>query len=287
MRADAPVHHVARRDDVGAGARLGDGGAREQLERRVVVDAAVGAQAGRSGRGSVYSHRQTSVMTSSVGVRVLDRARGELDDALVVPGARALLVLVGGDAEEQDGRDAERVGLARLLDGARDRRAGRRRASRRSACGPRGRPRRTAAGRGPPASSARLAHEVAQRTGAAQAAQAGGGKGSGPDIDRRKLDAERPREPLRAPHGASQSSIVSAKMSWSSQLPVDLQVASARGPPGGSPPSRPRGSSATLRGMIAGCTRCRPAWSKANAQISSAPPRVPAALARRESLSTQ
>ena len=34
MRADAPVHHVARRDDVGAGARLADGGAREQLDAR-------------------------------------------------------------------------------------------------------------------------------------------------------------------------------------------------------------------------------------------------------------
>ena len=56
-----------------------------------------------------------------VGVGILDRARGELDGALVVPGARALLVLVGGDAEEQDGGDAQRVGLARLGDGARDR----------------------------------------------------------------------------------------------------------------------------------------------------------------------
>ena len=51
-------------------------------------------------------------------MRVLDRARGELDDALVVPRARALGVLVGGDAEQQDGRDAERRGLAGLLHGA-------------------------------------------------------------------------------------------------------------------------------------------------------------------------
>ena len=44
---------------------------------------------------SVYSQRQTSVMTSRSGVRLLDRARGELDDPLVVVGARALGVLVG------------------------------------------------------------------------------------------------------------------------------------------------------------------------------------------------
>ena len=47
-------------------------------------------------------------------MRGLDGARGELDDALVVPGARALLVLVGGQAEEQDARDAERGALAGL-----------------------------------------------------------------------------------------------------------------------------------------------------------------------------
>ena len=43
-RADAAVHHVARRDDVGPGARLRERGARQQLDRGVVVDAAVGAQ---------------------------------------------------------------------------------------------------------------------------------------------------------------------------------------------------------------------------------------------------
>ena len=51
----------------------------------------------------------------------LDRARRELDDALVVPRAGALLVLVGGQAEQQHAGDAERGGLAGLLDGAVDR----------------------------------------------------------------------------------------------------------------------------------------------------------------------
>ena len=51
-RADASVHHVAGRDDVGAGLRLRDGGAGEQLERRVVVDDTARERThARSGRG--------------------------------------------------------------------------------------------------------------------------------------------------------------------------------------------------------------------------------------------
>ena len=52
---------------------------------------------------------------------VLERAHGELDHALLVVGARSLLVLVGGHAEQQHRRDAQPVDLARLLDGLRDR----------------------------------------------------------------------------------------------------------------------------------------------------------------------
>ena len=40
-RGDAAVHHVARRDRVGAGLDVRDRGARDQLERGVVVDLAV------------------------------------------------------------------------------------------------------------------------------------------------------------------------------------------------------------------------------------------------------
>ena len=46
------------------------------------------------------------MITTQLGVRLLDRADRELDDALVVVGAGALLVLLGGDAEQQHGRDA-------------------------------------------------------------------------------------------------------------------------------------------------------------------------------------
>ena len=54
-------------------------------------------------------------------MRLLERAHGELHHALVVVGARALLVLLGGQPEQQHRRDAERVRLARLLHGVRDR----------------------------------------------------------------------------------------------------------------------------------------------------------------------
>jgi hypothetical protein len=45
----------------------------------------------------------------------LERARGKLDHALVVPGAGALLVLVGREPEQQHGRHPEPVGLAGLI----------------------------------------------------------------------------------------------------------------------------------------------------------------------------
>ena len=58
QRADAAVHHVARRDDVGAGRGLRDGGAREQLERGVVVDVAVLAQHAAVAVGGVLAQAQ-------------------------------------------------------------------------------------------------------------------------------------------------------------------------------------------------------------------------------------
>ena len=114
-RADAAVHHVARaRRCPRRRAACADRGAREQLERRVVVDRRRRRRrARRSGRGSVYSQRQRSAITSRSGMRLADRARRVLHDALVVPGAAALLVLLGRDAEQQHGGDPERGDLAR------------------------------------------------------------------------------------------------------------------------------------------------------------------------------
>ena len=66
-------------------------------------------------------------------MRLLDRARRQLDDALVVPGAGALVVLVGGDAEQQHRRDPERARPRPPPRRGRRSTGGRRRASPRSA----------------------------------------------------------------------------------------------------------------------------------------------------------
>ena len=92
--ADAAVHHVARRDHVGAGARPARPRCGPGARRVASLSTAPSARSRPQWPWLVYSHRHRSAMTSSVGVGGLDRARGELDGALVVPGARALLVLV-------------------------------------------------------------------------------------------------------------------------------------------------------------------------------------------------
>ena len=50
-RADPAVHHVARRDRVGAGLGVGDRGFRQQLDGEVVVDLAVADEAAVAVRG--------------------------------------------------------------------------------------------------------------------------------------------------------------------------------------------------------------------------------------------
>ena len=88
-----------------------------------------------------------------VRVRLLDRARGELHDPLVVPGAGALGVLAGRDPEQQHRRDrrARRARRPRRRRGRST--AARSRASPRSVRGGRARGRRTSGRRSPPAES--------------------------------------------------------------------------------------------------------------------------------------
>ena len=127
-------------------------------------------------------------MHEQVRVRGLDRAGGELDGALVVPRARAHVVLLGRDPEEQHRGHAERGRLGRLVDRRRQGQA-------------------IDAGHGLDGRAAlealldeeredevggvqpRLAHEVAEDRGATQAAQAGLGEGH----------ASRPWYPRAAP----------------------------------------------------------------------------------------
>ena len=55
---------------------------------------------------SMYSHRHTSVMTSSCGQFLLQQAHGLLDDAVGGIGARSFGVFAVGNAEQQHGRHA-------------------------------------------------------------------------------------------------------------------------------------------------------------------------------------
>ena len=106
----------------------------------------------------VYSQRHRSAMTSTSGCASLIARVASWTTPSSSHASEPSSSLCGGDAEEQDGGDAERAGLARLGDGARDREAVDTRAWRRSPPGRRGPPRRRAAGRsrrGPAASRAR------------------------------------------------------------------------------------------------------------------------------------
>ena len=83
QRAHAAVHHVARRNDVGARARMRDRRFRQQLEAQVVVhravlqhDAAV-AVGGVAAQAHVGDHDE-------LRVGLLQGAHRELHDALVV-----------------------------------------------------------------------------------------------------------------------------------------------------------------------------------------------------------
>ena len=118
-RPDAPVHHVAGGDHVGAGFGLRDRGLGEQLDGDVVVDLAVAHEAAVAVRGvlaqaDVGDHGQ-------LGVGLLERPYRKLDDALLVVGAGAGLVLGGGYAEQQHGPDSGREDLLAFGDQLGDR----------------------------------------------------------------------------------------------------------------------------------------------------------------------
>ena len=72
---------------------------------------------------AVYSQRQTSVIEHELRVLGAERTQRALHDPVLVPGARALVVLLVGDAEEEDRLDAERERARR------PRRRGRRRSN--------------------------------------------------------------------------------------------------------------------------------------------------------------
>ncbi len=112
-RADAAVHHVGRRDDVGAGLGVRDGLLDERLDGLVVDDVA-----GIVDQPVLAVRRER--IERDVGddaelrIRFLERAHGTLREAFGIPGlARVEALRLGRRHREQrERRDAERVRLA-------------------------------------------------------------------------------------------------------------------------------------------------------------------------------
>ena len=175
---------------------MADGGAREQLERRVVVDVLAVEHAAVAVRG-VLAEAHVG-QEHELRIRPAQSPQRTLDDPVLVPGAGAVLVLLLGDPEEQKGAHAEPRRLLGLGDEILDRvpahggqvgvRLGRRPDEEREdevleiqAC---------------------LAHERAQPVAAAQPAQARGRKGTHTNNLRAPSRASPPKT---APSATSQS----------------------------------------------------------------------------------
>ena len=175
--ADAAVHHVRGRDHVGAGPRVHDGHARQQLERGVVEDLlALDHAAVAVRRVLAQADVGDDEQLAALGA---DGAHRPLHDAVVRVALRALRVLALGQAEQDDARDAERLDLPRLARGLVDREVEAARAA-------------SAISRRTPSpgddeqgidqavgGEAGLAHHAAEALGAAQAAGTLGGEGHG------------------------------------------------------------------------------------------------------------
>src|SRR4051794_5852525 len=116
---DAPVHHVARTDGVRAGLHVGDSGARDQLERRVVVDLPALEDAAVAVRRVLA---KTDVgQEEQLREPRPQRSKRLLNDAVVDPRAGALVVLLLGDAEEDHRLNPRPEQVLALANGALDR----------------------------------------------------------------------------------------------------------------------------------------------------------------------
>ena len=151
---------------------MADRGAREQLERLVVRDLAVPDHAAVAVRGVLA---QADVGDEDE-LRMLgaERPQRALHDPVLDPRARAFVVLLVGDAEEEDGLAAQRDELARLDDQILDRVPAHARQLRvRDRRGPREVGHHEIVEVEPC-----LAHQRTQRVGAPQAAESRGRKGA-------------------------------------------------------------------------------------------------------------
>ena len=107
-RPDPPVHHVAGRDHVGAGPGMRN---RLRASSSSVASFSTAPSCGTLAAVAVIGvlAQQTSVIDEQFRMGLLDRPRGELNDALLVPRARAFLILGRRDPEQQHRGDSQRL----------------------------------------------------------------------------------------------------------------------------------------------------------------------------------
>ena len=106
--ADAAVHHVARRDQIGPGGSVGERGLHEQLDAFVVQDMEmVAVDPGDAAMAVAHVFAKTDIGNDEqLGAFGLDRADRLLHDAILSIRAGSGFILFGGNAEEEDGLQA-------------------------------------------------------------------------------------------------------------------------------------------------------------------------------------
>jgi len=109
---DAPVHHVRGRDDVRPRCGVRDRRAGQQVQRRVVQDALARHDPAVS-VGHVFAQADVGE-DEQIGVVCLQGADRLLHDAFISVGTGSLVVFRLGQAEQQDGGQAQRGNLLGL-----------------------------------------------------------------------------------------------------------------------------------------------------------------------------
>ena len=97
----AAVHHIGRRNHVGACAHMGEGHLAQQFEGLVVVDGGAAVQNAAVSVGGIFAHAHVGDAVYLWEV-LFDLPQCLLYDAVFIPCRGTQLILVGGDSKQQD-----------------------------------------------------------------------------------------------------------------------------------------------------------------------------------------
>src|ERR1700683_72864 len=111
---DAAVHHVRRRDDVGASARVGQGFARKELQRFIVEDFTVANHATMAMAG-VFAHADVGD-DQQFQIGVPNSVDGALNGSIVSPSLGALFIFFLRQAKQNNSGQAELFDFAAFFD---------------------------------------------------------------------------------------------------------------------------------------------------------------------------